>query len=49
MKKLLMMVAVAMMMTMSVKAQSAGEWSFKGRIGSNHLCIYFNFFYNSFL
>lgn len=35
MKKLLMMVAVAMMMTMSVKAQSAGEWSFKGRIGSN--------------
>ena len=35
MKKILMMVTVAIMTAMSMNAQSAGEWSFNGRLGGN--------------
>ena len=35
MKKILAMAAVAMMTAMNVNAQSAGEWTFKTRVGGN--------------
>lgn len=34
-RKILFLAAVAMMTAMNVNAQSAGEWTFKTRVGGN--------------